>query len=176
MKETEERVLVKRAKRGDAEAFGELYERVYKKLYAYAYYTLKRPEDAEDVVSEAVMDAFASIGKLKKEEAFAGWIFRIVANKCNRKIREYYRREEELTEEIRNTADIQPEWNDEREEHIEVREAYLALPEEERRIIGMHVFFGYTTKEIAAHLDMNENTVRSREHRALKRLSGQIMR
>lgn len=171
----EERMLVKKAKRGEAEAFGALYERVYKKLYAYAYYTLKRSEDAEDVVSEAVMDAWTSIGTLKKEEAFSGWIFRIVANKCNQKMREYYRQSEELTDELHCAADVQPEWSDEREEYIEVRDVFLALPEEERRIISMHVFFGYTTKEIAAYLNMNENTVRSKEHRALKKMSGQII-
>ena len=35
----EEQMLVKRAKRGDVDAFGELYQRIYKKLYAYALYT-----------------------------------------------------------------------------------------------------------------------------------------
>ena len=84
----EERMLVKRAKRGDADAFGELYGQIYRKLYAFALYTLGREQDAEDAVSEAVTDAFATIGLLKKEESFAGWIYRIVANKCRQKMRE----------------------------------------------------------------------------------------
>ena len=66
----EERMLVKRAKRGDVDAFGELYQRIYKKLYAYALYTLKNPEDAEDAVSQAVVDAYQSIGQLKKTRRF----------------------------------------------------------------------------------------------------------
>lgn len=46
-----EHVLIKKAKKGDVEAFGELYTTVYKKLYRFALYILKNPQDAEDVVS-----------------------------------------------------------------------------------------------------------------------------
>ena len=86
-----EHVLIKKAKKGDVEAFGELYTTVYKKLYRFALYILKNPQDAEDVVSEAVTDAFTGIRKLKREEAFSNWMYQIVANKCKRKMREYYR-------------------------------------------------------------------------------------
>ena len=167
----EERLLVKRAKRGDVDAFGELYGQIYKKLYAYALYTLKRPEDAEDVVGEAVVDAFAGIGQLKKEESFANWMYQIVANKCRQKMRDYYRKEEELSEEVIE-ANTPPEdcWSDSKEEHIQVRHAFFQLPKEDREILGMHVLFGYKTREIAQFLQMNENTVRSRESRALKRM------
>ena len=60
---------IKKAKRGDVTAFARLYEQVYADLYRFALYTLKNKTDAEDVVSETVTDAFASIGKLKKAEA-----------------------------------------------------------------------------------------------------------
>ena len=40
-------------------------------------------------------------------------------------------------------------------------------------IISMHLFAGYTSKEIAELLKMNENTVRSKESRALKKLAMQ---
>ena len=40
-----------------------------------------------------------NIGKLRKEDAFSAWMYRIVANMCKQKMREYYQRGEELTEE-----------------------------------------------------------------------------
>lgn len=166
----EERLLVKRAKRGDVDAFGELYAQIYKKLYAYALYTLKQPADAEDAVSEAVADAFAAIGQLRKEESFGSWMYRIVANKCNQRMREYYRQSGELTDELLEAA----HYCDDREEFMQVRQAFLQLPEEDRRIVGLHVFFGYRTREIAEALGMNENTVRSRESRALKKMGCQL--
>ena len=66
----DERLLVKRAKRGDTAAFAELYGTIYKRLYQFALYTLGNTQDAEDVVSAAVMEAFENIGKLRKEDAF----------------------------------------------------------------------------------------------------------
>lgn len=81
----EEKFLVKKAKYGDTEAFAKLYEKVYKKMYQFALYTLRSEEDAEDVVSETVMDAFASIKSLKKDELFSAWIFQILSNKCKKR-------------------------------------------------------------------------------------------
>ena len=79
--------LERRARRQDASAFARLYEEIYKDLYKFALYTLKNPHDAEDVVSDTVMDAYAGIKGLKKEESFRAWIFRILSNKCRRKLR-----------------------------------------------------------------------------------------
>lgn len=180
----EERFLVKRAKHGDVDAFAELYERVYEKLYRFALYTLKNTQDAEDVVGDTVTDAFAQIRKLKKEEAFSGWIFRILTNKCNRKLREYYVRRRELREgEAKRDDDpggypaaesAQAEWSSSREEHMDVRRTFFELSDEERLIVGMHLFFGYTTKEISVYMQMNENTVRSKESRAIRKMGGRL--
>ena len=60
-------------------------------------------------------------------------------------------------------------------EHLQLREEFLKLQETDRLIIGLHLFAGYKTKEIAEALHMNANTVRSRESRALKRL-GEAMK
>ena len=73
---------IKKAKQGDAAAFANLYRQVYEDLYRFALYTLKNKADAEDVVSETVVDAFATIKKLRKEESFKSWIFRILYYKC----------------------------------------------------------------------------------------------
>ena len=115
---------------------------------------------------------FENIGKLRKEDAFSAWMYRIVANMCKQKMREYYQRGEELTEE--NGGWDGYVWGDTREEYIEVRRAFLTMDEEDRMIVGMHVFGGYKTREIAQILAMNENTVRSREHRALQRMEKQL--
>ena len=73
--------LVSRARQQDAEAFAELYASVYRDLYRFALYTLGNPEDAEDVVSDTVTDAYAAIHKLRSVEAFRPWIFIILTNK-----------------------------------------------------------------------------------------------
>ena len=167
-----ERLLVKRAKRGDTASFAKLYGTIYKKLYQFALYTLGNTQDAEDVVSAAVVEAFETIGNLRKEEAFSAWMYRIVSNMCKRKMREYYDKKEELTEE--NGGWDGYVWGDTREEYVEVRRVFLQLSEEERMILAMHIFGGYKTREIAELLELNENTVRSKEHRALQRMQKQL--
>lgn len=171
--------LVKAARRGDAQAFAELYEEVYEDMYRFALYTLKHTQDAEDMVSETVAAAYASIRKLRCEEAFKGWIFRILSNKCNEKLREYARRTASLEErgacrpeEVSGLFTAAPQRD--MEEHILVRKLFFELEEEERLIIAMHVFGGYKSREIAEILQMNENTVRSKESRGLKKMAGKI--
>lgn len=162
-------IEVKKARRGDAAAFAGLYQQIYADLYRFALYTLKNKNDAEDVVSETVADAFASIGKLHQAEKFKGWIFRILYNKCKDKLREYTKKDVELPEDYREIP---------AEEKIEdgaiIRELFFELGEEDRLIISMHLFVGYTSKEIAKILGLNENTVRSKESRALKRLAREL--
>ncbi|MBR5565323.1 MAG: RNA polymerase sigma factor [Roseburia sp.] len=162
-------IEVKKAKRGDAAAFAGLYQQIYADLYRFALYTLKNKNDAEDVVSETVVDAFASIGKLYQAEKFKGWIFRILYNKCKDKLREYTKKDIELPEDYR---EIPAE--EKIEDGVVMRTLFFELSEEDRLIISMHLFAGYTSKEIAKLLGINENTVRSKESRALKKLARMI--
>lgn len=161
--------LVRQAKHGNVDAFASLYQEVYEDLYRFAVYTLKNPADAQDVVSETVTDAFASIRRLRKENAFKAWIFKILSAKCKRKLKEYVHRKAELSGGLPEQLAVQDTVS-EPEEHLQVRMLYWELTPEERMIIALHVFAGYTGREIAKQLHMNENTVRSKESRALKKM------
>lgn len=52
-----------------------------------------------------------------------------------------------------------------------IRQEFFRLSDEERMIISMHLFAGYKSHEIASILHMNENTIRSKESRALKKMA-----
>ena len=155
--------LIMRARQGDRDAFAEIYSQVYQDLYRFALYTLKNRHDAEDVVADTVMAAYEQIRKLRSEEAFRGWIFKICSNICKRKLKEYLNKTEELPDDlIAATGDLA--------EDAHVRAAFARLSHEERLIISMHIFAGYTSKEIGGILHMSDNTVRSKESRALKKM------
>lgn len=161
----DEKILIAKAKKGDADAFGKLYEKVYQKLYRYALLSLHNEQDAQDAVSEAVTDAFATIRELKSDEAFEAWILKIVANKCKRKMREYYVFTEELEEEHLITENIR--WED----NMDIRKCFFRLSQAESMIVAMHVLYGYKSSETAQILGLNENTVRSKEKRALAKMA-----
>lgn len=160
---------VKKAKNGDTKAFAWLYQQIYPDMYRFALYTLRDKEDAEDAVSEAVADAFAAIPKLRSEESFKSWMFKILSNKCKNKLKEYANKTLELPEDIEEKASGQRV-----EEAALVRKLFFELGEEDRLIISMHLFAGYTSREMAELLHMNENTIRSKESRALKKLARKL--
>lgn len=160
------RQWIREARQGDADAFARLYESVYRDLYRFALYTLRNQADAEDAVGEAVADAYASISKLRNEDAFRSWIFRILINKCKNRMREYVGKNIELNEETGGITD-----GEDLVDHIHLRQVFRQLKDGDRLIISLHVFGGYTNQEIARMLHMNPNTVRTRESRALKKMA-----
>lgn len=153
---------VRLAQAGDADAFSELYALVYKDLYRIAYYTLKNAHDAQDVVSDTVLDAFASIRKLKDEEAFRAWIMKILSAKIKRKLQEY----------VRNRIVVTYEFESEELNYdgIDLKQEFNRLPDEERLILSMSVVSGYTSEEISKATGINANTVRSKLARAKDKL------
>ena len=89
---------VRKARDGDADAFAELYSAVYKELYHIALVNLKNQHDASDAVSDAVLEAYSSIGKLRDENAFKAWMIRILTVKIKRKQKEYIKNRDHLTD------------------------------------------------------------------------------
>lgn len=159
----ENTILIHQAKLGDPRAFAKLYEEIYRDLYRFALYMLKNSHDAEDLVSETVMDAWAGIRGLKKEESFRAWIFRILSNKCRKKRKEYCSRTEELPEHLEDRQRN-------REEDLDVKEAFSRLEEDDQLILSLRIFGGYSSKEIGECLNMSDGTVRSRQKRALEKM------
>lgn len=156
------KILVKKARQGDRHSFSLLYSKIYKDLYRYAFYALKNKEDAEDAVSEAVIDAYRSIGRLKNEDCFRSWFFKILSFKCKRRLKQYAtEKTDELTESpVSEDLDIR----------LDLHLAMNLLDGDERMIIGLKVFGGYNSDEISKALKINRSTVRSKYSRALKKL------
>ncbi len=159
----------------EKEVFLKKYEEIYKDLYRYAYFSLGHAQDAEDAVSEAVMDAYASRNKLKDASAFRGWMFTILSRKCKQKRKEYATEkvvsiDEKRTEDGKAFSEILSNDEISVSDKEELKEMFFSLTSEERRIVGLHVICGYTSKEISKILGVRESTVRSKEHRAFLKL------
>lgn len=176
MERLEELELIRQAKQGDADAYGRLYEMVYMDLYRFALFTLKNPHDAEDVVSDTVTDSFVGIRKLQTDEAFRSWIFKILTNKCRRILKQHAERpavgeyDEAMAGKEAAEGSVYGEEGVNREDLMDLRRAFGSLPEEDRLIIGLSFFGGYTSEEIAGMLKRKAGTVRSKQSRALSRM------
>ncbi len=157
------------AKNGDSASFCKLYELYYKDMYRFAYYTLGNEQDAEDVISETVLDAFKGIRNLKKPEKFKSWIFQILSTKCKRQIAVYISNREHLTDDSKTETAITDDHL--YAEYIDVKKAFSILNETEKLIISLMVFAGYNSKETAKMLHSREGTIRSTKSRALSKMS-----
>ncbi|MGL5315163.1 MAG: sigma-70 family RNA polymerase sigma factor [Peptostreptococcaceae bacterium] len=83
----EEVILVKRAIKGDIQAFEDLISIYEDRLYREAYIRCKHEEDAKEIIQEAMYKAFRSIHTLKEPGYFKTWISRIVINVSNDHLR-----------------------------------------------------------------------------------------
>jgi len=163
--------LVRLAQQKDVDAFTQLYEEISRDLYQTAYYCLRNQQDAEDVVSETVMAAWAQIGELREAEAFRGWIFKILSNRCKTRLRQYVEKPLELREDFSDLAEQGPTLGDSTAGSLDLRAALKKLVATDRMILVLSVLEGYTTREVADMLHMNHATVRSRKSRALEKLA-----
>ncbi len=159
--------LVIKAKEGNIEAFGILYETYSKDMYKFALYYLGSATLAEDCVSECVLTAFQKIGTLKKPSAFKSWLFKILYNCCNKALTEKIRARE--TVEISSLIDLCREDSDQ-SEIINLKNSLEKLTEEERTIILLSYISGYTSKEIGKMLHLKDSTVRSKLMRSTEKL------
>ena len=166
--------LARMAMAGDREAFGALYGLIAGKLYKTAYYTLGNKEDAENAVSDAVLDAWAGISSLRDPAAFQAWIFAILSNKCKRILRDYVKNREKGSETpVEDFAEILGKEDgslSQTEDQQLVEAAFKVLTEEERQIVSLTVFGEYDSGQIAKLLSLNRNTVRSKYSRALVKM------
>ena len=163
--------VVRLAQGGDKAAFARLYSDVYEDLYRMAVFRLGNAQDAEDAVSETVMSAWRQIRRLRSAEAFRGWIFRILSNQCNGTLQKRYERDSHTAsgEFERLLLDLPGDPGDFTEK-VALEDLLSCLSEQEQEILGMYLYSGYGSREIAECLSLKPSTVRSKIRRALEKL------
>ena len=165
--------LAAKARDGDIHAFGLLYEQVYTDLYRFALYALGNPEEAEDAVQETALQAFRSIRSLKQPESFRSWIFTILNTRCSRGIAQLVRQRKQSP--LEDLELPQEDFTADTDLSLRLRELLAGLDRLDQQLILLSVLGGFSGKEIARILRRPEGTLRSRLHRALKRLRGQLL-
>ena len=156
-------LLVKKAKRGDAEAFIDLIEQNKQSMYKVARGFLRDEEDVADAMAETVLICYEKIGTLRQSAYFKTWMIRILINQCKDMIR---KQKKSLPIEI-----IPETESSKGEDGIrEFRELIEPLKEKDRSIFTLYYVYGLKIKEIAEYMEMNENTVTSHLRRGKEAL------
>lgn len=172
---TEENDLLERAKRGDADAYGELVTRYQALAARTAYVITGSAADAEDAAQDGFVKAYYALDRFRSGAPFRPWLLRIVANEAlNRRKAAGRRPTVALSEaESRPSGDaaLSPEEAALAGERRTVLLAALnQLPDDDRLVIAYRYFFELSEAEMAEALGVARGTVKSRLSRALGRL------
>lgn len=160
-------LLVKKAQRGDAEAFITLIEQNKQSMYRVARGFLQNEEDVADIMSETVLDCYEKIVTLKQSAYFKTWMIRILINNCKDMIR---KRKGDVS------IEVMPQMEDQavQDSTQGFREMIEPLSEKDRSIFTLYYVYGLKLKEIASCMEMNENTVASRLKRGREMLRAEM--
>ena len=166
----DEQALIERARRGDAEAFGELVWRYRDTVYTLAV-RLVGPDLAPDVTQEALIRAWRAMPRFRGDAALGTWLHRITVNTAWTLRKRAARLETAQLEESIKDPDAGPE-------HAgvlvgvraDLRAALGQLTSGQRAVLVLRDVYGWTHAEVSRELGITQTTAKVRLHRARKRL------
>ena len=176
--------LVACVQHGEEAAFDELVRRYKERLYATVYHMTSNHEDANDLVQDAFIKAYKSIGSFKRQSSFYTWVYRIAVNRTINFLKRRKNRNHFSLDDIDGAIQTDPDFV-ELMSHVTPRreagltelqarlnEALQKLSEPHRAVVTMHDIQGMTHADIAKVMKCSEGTVRSRLFYARQQLQG----
>lgn len=180
---SDEKILLKKAIKGDITSFETLIKRYQSRAYNIAFRILGNEEDAKDAVQDSFIKIYRSLQKFKGNSSFYTWIYRIVTNTCYdfiKKRKKIQKNVSSLTQynhflegEIQDIKDelYEPEKIiDQKEETNNIIRCLNKLTLDHKIIIILRDVQGFSYEEISQILNCSEGTVKSRINRARHKL------
>ena len=177
----QDELLIRRAQRGDADAFEQLLLEHQKNVYNLCYRMAGNPDDAMDLSQETFLRAWRCLDQYQFASAFSTWLYRLCSNICIDFLRRR-RRQQTVTltfedadgeEQTYAVPDAQPL----PEEQVELKltretlaAAMAQLLPEHRAVLQLRVVNEMSYEQIADVLDIQIGTVKSRLSRARNQL------
>lgn len=131
--------------------------------YRFAYSYAKNREDAEDILNESMLKGWKAVGDLREERFMKTWFYKIISNTAITYLRKkgtYIALEDDALERLGTYEDEY--------DYSSFDDMIRILPEKYKEVIVLRYFEDMSIAEVATVLDLNENTVKTRIHRALK--------
>lgn len=167
--------LVARSILGDRDSFNELILRWERPIYALAYRTIGREDDARDVCQETFLRAFRALPGFRGQAKFSSWLYRITLNLCRDWMRRKRRAPFVSVPDNVDPVDLAVAEPSETIEDLVVRRdlariverVMTRLPEEQRTAIILKEYHGLTFQEIAELMGCPLSTVKTRLYKGL---------
>ena len=154
------------------EKIKEIYDRQVDRVYRTAMVFMKNTQDAEDIVQSVFLTLIEKGIQFDTPEHEKAWFIVTTRNRCKDILKSYWRKSVDLVEEgmdeTANSVSTDPPGSDFRAEALDI---IMNLPEDQREIILLHYYEGYTVNETADMLKLSESKVRSQIASAKRALS-----
>jgi len=162
--------LVRRIVGGDTALFEILMRRYNQRVYRAVRAVLRTDDEVEDVMQQAYLNAFAHLRQFAERAQFSTWLIRIAVNEALARLKKRDREAWDGGEEVMSTIESaapNPEQQAQTSQLREVMEEELAaLPATYRTVLVLRDVEGLSTAETASSLDVSEEVVKTRLHRA----------
>ena len=159
---------------GDADSLGEWVLACYGRAYRTAVMICRDPADAEEAVQDAFLRVWRFRDALPPEDRRDAWLYRVLVNACNSKLRrDIQRREREVhDDEVMIVARDAPDVDAERSLVARaLGESLQELPEPLRVVVVLRYYGGLSERELAIAIRRRPGTVKSRLSEARRRLA-----
>ncbi|MBC7902726.1 MAG: sigma-70 family RNA polymerase sigma factor [Gemmatimonadaceae bacterium] len=166
---TEEAIL-QGCLKNNAVAQKELYHRYSPKMLAVCYRFGHNREDAEDMLQEGFIKVFSQIHTFRNQGAFEGWVRRIIVHTCINNLKKNKKFNESVDLIHATAVQVREESVPSSVQAKQVVECIRLLPIGYRTVLNLYAIEGYSHKEIADMLDIEESTSRSQYTRAKQML------
>ena len=170
-------VLLRRAQRGDPDAFEQLMTPLEKMVWRICWHYTGEREAASDCGQDTMVRIWKNLGNYRGDCAFETWVYRVAANCCIDFLRKKKRDRSESIEPLKEQGFDPPDPKADTEEqavredeHARLRECIARLPEEQQEALVMTQLEGVSYEAAAARLGVSEGTVKSRVNRAKVKL------
>jgi RNA polymerase sigma-70 factor (ECF subfamily) len=154
----------------------ELYNRFSPKMLAVCYRFAQSREDAEDMLQEGFIKVFTQIHTFQNKGAFEGWIRRIVVHTCINFLKKYKKFNDSVDLANADYVYIKEETIPSIMQAKQVTECIRHLPIGYRTVLNLYAIEGYSHREIATMLDIEESTSRSQYTRAKSMLENILIK
>lgn len=158
-------------KRRDETALSVLFDTYYEKLYLFAEKYIYDSDKAHDIVQDVFLKIWENAERLELTSSIQHYLFASVRNGCLNYLKSLQiedRNNRKYAEAYIESQNV--DMVDDEELLARVRQVLDELPEKCREVCLLRFVEGYKYAEIAARLDMNENTVKAQLHRGMERL------
>jgi RNA polymerase sigma-70 factor (ECF subfamily) len=171
----DQQALIERARRGDHDAFAELFDPALARLDAAARLILRDRELARDAVQEAFIRAWRDLRGLRDPERFNAWLYRLTVNACLDLARRRRRRVMEVTiDSLELPGQVDLVGDLARRETVD--EALRTLDPGHRAVVALHYLLDLPLREVADVLGIPLGTAKSRLHHSLATMRSGVVR